>query len=290
MSLVTIEAPQRRNAITLRDGRALAWSEWGPADGRTILFCTGAGMSGSLGFGADVVHALGVRLISIDRPGLGRSDADQGKSFASWTADVAELIDQLEATRTPVVGFSQGAPFAFALAHAGLTHAVAIVSGQDELSHRRFQGMLDPAVDALRLQIHEDLMGFERQIIETATPEWLWTMISQMSSDADQSIYNAEPFATHYRQALEEGFAQGASGYARDLIMAMSPWPFDLGDIDVPVHLWYGAKDTSPVHSPDHGAGAASILQRGSRTVIDRDGSAILWLHARSILERLVNT
>jgi pimeloyl-ACP methyl ester carboxylesterase len=287
---VLVEAPQRQNVITLRDGRSLAWSEWGPEDGQATLFCTGAGMSGSLGFGPDAVRDLGVRLIGIDRPGLGRSDPDSNKSFASWTADVGELTERLNLGRPTAVGFSQGAPFALALAHGGLVHAVAIVSGQDDLGHQRFKDVLDPGVGALLQQIKQDRAGVERHIAATATPEWLWSMISQMSGEADRSIYNAEPFATHYRQALSEGFAQGASGYARDLTLAMSPWPVALGEITVPVQLWYGAKDTSPVHSPDLGAGLAIRLPQVSRTVFDEDGSAILWLHSRNILEELMRT
>jgi alpha-beta hydrolase superfamily lysophospholipase len=55
-------------------------------------------MSGSLGFGANYLPALGLRLMAIDRPGLGLSDP-------------------------------QGLPFAFALVRGGLVEAIAIVSG-----------------------------------------------------------------------------------------------------------------------------------------------------------------
>ena len=244
-------------------------------------------MSGSLGFGADAVRDAGIRLISIDRPGLGHSDPDPDKDFTSWTADVGVLINQLELSRPVALGFSQGAPFALALAHGGLVRAAAIVSGQDDLSHESFESVLDVGVKKLRQQIKDDPAGVQRQVTETATAEWLWSMIGQMSGASDRQVYDAEPFATRYRRALEEGFAQGAAGYARDLIIAMSPWPFDPSEIRVPVHLWYGAEDASPVHSPDFGSGMAIRLPRSSRTVIPNEGSAILWLHARKILDVL---
>jgi hypothetical protein len=59
MSDISIQGPERQAGITLSDGRKLAWSEWGPENGRCVLLCSGAGMSGSLGFGVDVVHDLG---------------------------------------------------------------------------------------------------------------------------------------------------------------------------------------------------------------------------------------
>lgn len=50
---VVVTPPERQAAMRLADGRALAWSEWGPAEGLPVLFCTGAALSGSLGFGAE---------------------------------------------------------------------------------------------------------------------------------------------------------------------------------------------------------------------------------------------
>ncbi|HEY8576863.1 MAG TPA: alpha/beta hydrolase [Devosia sp.] len=287
MTTPLVVPPERQGSVELADRRNLAVSEWGPADGDPILFCTGAGMSGSLGFGAEALRAQTLRLIGIDRPGLGRSSLAPEKSFSSWTADVRGLIEALDLTQPAAVGFSQGAPFALALAHAGLVHSVAIVSGQDELSHPSLRGMLDSGVDGLRQQIVADPAGVERHVSETATADWLWSMISQMSAPADVAIYTSEPFATLYQQSLAEGFMQGASGYARDLTLAMSPWPFALEEIAVPVHLWYGALDTSPVHSPDHGAGMASRLPHSTRQVLPDHGSAILWLQAERILSAL---
>jgi hypothetical protein len=49
-----------REALRLPDGRTLAWSRWGPPAGRPVLFCTGAGMSGSLGFALAALPALGL--------------------------------------------------------------------------------------------------------------------------------------------------------------------------------------------------------------------------------------
>ncbi|MBD1909329.1 MULTISPECIES: hypothetical protein [unclassified Leptolyngbya] len=63
--------PERQTFIRLQDSRKLAWSEGGSVNGTPVLCCTGAGMSGSLGFGIRHLPALGLRLIAIDRPGLG---------------------------------------------------------------------------------------------------------------------------------------------------------------------------------------------------------------------------
>ncbi|MGI5526577.1 alpha/beta fold hydrolase [Streptomyces syringium] len=73
-----IAPPERLGRTRLPDGRMLAWAEWGPADGLPVLLCPGGATSRWLGFGADAVDALGVRLVSVDRPGLGASDPAPG--------------------------------------------------------------------------------------------------------------------------------------------------------------------------------------------------------------------
>lgn len=68
-----VDDPAGVGESRLSDGRLLGWAEWGPPDGVPVLLCPGAGTSRWLGFGAGAVGALGVRLVSVDRPGLGAS-------------------------------------------------------------------------------------------------------------------------------------------------------------------------------------------------------------------------
>jgi pimeloyl-ACP methyl ester carboxylesterase len=92
--------------MTLSDGRILAWYEWGPHAGVPVLFCTGAAMSGWLGFGSDCLADAGLRLMAVDRPGSGRSHphphttlAGEGGSIL-WTQSHA-LLERLAAHRRP---------------------------------------------------------------------------------------------------------------------------------------------------------------------------------------------
>lgn len=282
-----VTPPERQAAIQLQDGRTLAWSEWGPMDAIPVLFCTGAGMSGSLGFGASYLPALGLRLIAIDRPGLGLSDPDPNKTLFSWTDDVRALIQANNLQSVLAVGFSQGAPFAFALAGAGLVEAIAIVSGQDELSHPKLKPLLHPEVAGMVEAAQQDPSQFEQRFTQMATADGLWQLIINMSSKCDRTLYESEAFGAAYRQSLQEGFSQGSQGYARDLVNALGAWPVKLEDVTVPVDLWYGGLDTSPVHSPDFGITLASRLPNASHTVDPGEGSSILWTRSSDILAKL---
>ncbi|QDZ03341.1 alpha/beta hydrolase [Nitratireductor mangrovi] len=276
--------------MRLADDRRLAWSEWGPREGLPVLFCTGAGMSGSLGFGAECLEREHVRLIGIDRPGLGASGVDAAKSFESWTRDVGELIGARNLTRPCAVGFSQGGPFALALAAGGLVSAVAIVAGQDDLGCADLQDRLDPIVAAMIAAARADPTAFEQQIAATASAEWLWQMVVSMSAPQDRQVYEDGAFGRLYRTCLAEGFSQGAGGYARDLVNAVNEWPFALEEIAVPVRLWYGRLDASPVHSPDFGVTLARRLPNAKLTVDDDAGGSILWTRSGDILRDLIET
>ncbi|MFT3770736.1 MAG: alpha/beta fold hydrolase [Minicystis sp.] len=141
--------PARLDHATLPDGRRLALAEWGPEDGAPVLLCPGAATSRWLGFGGHVVDTLGVRLISIDRPGLGSSDPLPGRTLLDWADDIRSLIAARSLSQPAIVGCSQGAPFALTCAAAGIASAVAIVSGTDELGEPDLRGRAHPrrAVD-----------------------------------------------------------------------------------------------------------------------------------------------
>ncbi|WP_299393878.1 alpha/beta hydrolase [Pelagibius sp.] len=286
IGLLIVE-PARRDSILLSDGRRLAWSEWGEETARPVLFCTGAAMSGSLGFGFAALRDCGLRLLSIDRPGLGTSDPHANKTLTTWAADMREVIAARSLRRPLAVGFSQGAPFAFALAAEGLVTALAVVAGQDELAHPALRDKLEPEVAAMVAAAAGDPSGLIRGFEQIANVEAFWQMVMAMSAASDRAVYKSPGFAAAYRRCLEEGFAQGSAGYLRDLVIALQPWPFALEAIEQPVDLWYGALDTSPVHAPDGGRGLAERLSRATLTIDPAQGAALLWTRTRDILARL---
>ncbi|MBB5133596.1 pimeloyl-ACP methyl ester carboxylesterase [Thermocatellispora tengchongensis] len=293
-----IREPERTGRTAVSGGRHLGWAEWGPEDGAPVLFFSGAAMGRSLAFGADSlapsarggVAARGVRLIAVERPGIGVSDPDPARTLDGWAADVAAFAAArgLGPAAAPAVGFSQGAPFALACAAAGVVPAVAVVSGQDDLTHPAFATLLDPYLRGMLEAIAADPAGFAASFEPTADAEGLWKLIVSTSSDTDRAIYTDPAFEPRYRRCLDEGFAQGPAGYVRDLVLAMSPWPFAVEDIRVPVHLWYGGRDASTVHSPDHGATLAARIPTARHHLLPEAGGSLLWTHAAAILTGLL--
>ncbi|MFJ4803208.1 alpha/beta fold hydrolase [Streptomyces murinus] len=280
-----IDVPARLGESALSDGRLLGWAEWGPSDGTPVLLCPGAATSRWLGFGAGVVEALGVRLISVDRPGLGVSTPAPGRTFSDFAGDVRQLCVRRGLERPAVVGNSQGAPFALACAAEGVASALAVVSGADEVAMPQFASVLNADLRGLVERTACDPAGAE-EFFAGFTADAMWDMVMAGSPACDLAVYQDPDFAAGYRRALAEAFAQGPAGYARDTVLAMGRWPFALDEIAVPVDIWYGEQDTS--HSPDNGALLAARVPGARRHVVPGIGGALLWTHAEPILTRLL--
>lgn len=282
---VDIAEPARLGEVRLADGRVIGWAEWGQPDGVPVLLCPGAATTRVLGFGSGVLEALGVRLVSLDRPGLGLSTPRPGRSFQDFAADVAEFAALRGLGRPAIVGNSQVAPFALACAAVGVTGAVAIVSGADEVAAPWFADALPDHLRGLVDLTASDPDEAER-LFATLDADTMWQMVVDSSPESDLAVYRDPEFERIYRRCLSEAFSPGPEGYARDTVLAMGRWPFDLTTVAVPVDVWYGEQDTS--HSPDLGSSLAARLPGARRHVVPGIGGAVLWTHAEEILRSLL--
>lgn len=280
-----IDDPARTGESEMPGGRRLGWAEWGPPDGTPVLLVPGAATSRRLGIAAGAAEALGVRLISVDRPGLGASSPAPGRTFAGFAADIGRFAALRGLGRPAAVGNSQGAPFALACAAAGVIGALAVVSGADEVAAPEFADALPPELRGMVDAVAAD-PDAAAQLFAGFTADAMWTMVTSGSPDTDLAVYRAPGFERAYRRALAEGFSQGTAGYARDTVLAMGRWPFDLTDITAPVDLWYGEHDTS--HSPDNGTTLAARIPGARRHVVPGIGGAVLWTQGEEILRILL--
>lgn len=277
----------RHMSMTLSDGRLLCWYESGPEQGFPVIFCTGAGMSGTLGFGIDRLEELNIRLITPERAGLGQSTFDEHKSLQRFAQDIQELLNAQKLPSFSVVGFSQGAVFAMALASYASPVSLSLVSGQDQFEF-----------PATRAQLKQDVVNMQEQAIHTpdalsewlmrnVTSQWLLAFILNCSAEIDQQVYSEESFLTAYSDCMERAFMQGNQGYVQDLLIALQYWQFNPEDIHCPVALWYGEQDVSTVHSPDFGKTLAQRFPDSEHFLFSHEGGSVLWTQAYSILAQL---
>ncbi|MCZ4510980.1 alpha/beta fold hydrolase, partial [Streptomyces sp. ActVer] len=93
------------NGIRMRDGRLLAFEEWGDPDGSPVILLHGTPGCRHGAVPAELMaERPGVRFIAYDRPGYGDSDRGPGRRVAQAARDVAALADGLGLGRFAVLG------------------------------------------------------------------------------------------------------------------------------------------------------------------------------------------
>ena len=104
----------------VRRDRKLGFAEFGPLRGRPVIWLHGTpGARRQIPEAARVAaFELDVRLIGIDRPGVGLSTPHLYDSILDFTTDLEIVLDQLGLERVAMVGLSGGGPYALAAARA----------------------------------------------------------------------------------------------------------------------------------------------------------------------------
>lgn len=231
---------QLNQTMLLRDGRTLGYAEYGKSDGKPLLYFHGhPGARYEAGFLAEAAAKHGVRLIGVDRPGLGLSSYKPGRHFLDWPDDVLELADHLKIDRFAVVGFSGGGPYALACAYKipeRLT-ACGVVSGVGRSG--RFISFLARWMPWVMLPITKRFFANEekaRAVMAKFTGKW---------AEPDRKVFERPNVADAMVASLVESYRQGTKGAAYDgTLIGARTWDFQLEDVAFEnIHLWHGEAD-----------------------------------------------
>jgi pimeloyl-ACP methyl ester carboxylesterase len=293
------EAPPHQ-VLRLRDGRAVGFRQWGDPDGSPVIFVHGS--PGSSVWSPDphqaATRALGVRLITVDRPGFGRSDVRTGLTVGGWTSDVAELADGLGLDRFGIVGVSAGGSWVAAcaaliperLTGVGIAssralaaynvrerpQAVEELSDDDRQEFELVRG-LGPEEAAKRLAA--DYEEWTRGVLEH--PEAL--MGRDQTPDGDRWFFDDRTQVELLLEGFREFARPGPLGNAWQSVAILQPWDFRLVDISIPVHLWHGEQDPIvPLASQQF---AAETIPHSRLTIWPDAGHLGIAKHWRQVLE-----
>lgn len=255
--------------LTLRDGRTLAWREWGGPDGIPVLRLQGT--PGSRLARYPVWDRLGVRVIMADRPGYGASTRLPGRGLAAVADDLADLLDHLSLDRVPVCGQSGGGPHVLALGarHPARISAATVVAGTVPFTDTDVQLLVGLNAEAERRTRNggwDALYPLLRQARDEALADPL-AGFRAAHSDAppeDQAVLSDPAFQRLLSEDQAEALRPGAEGWC-DECLAMDDW--DIVPEKVGVHVvWYHCRHD------------ANVPLQAVRRLVDRLPSAELRL------------
>ncbi len=227
--------------VELGDGRRLRVFDVGDSDGVPVVHQHGGLSSGSEAATAhEAALAVGVRLLSPDRPGIGGSDPLPRRTLGSWGLDVEEMADVLGLGRFGVSGWSLGGCFALATA--------------DRLGDR----VTGLALIASTIPV--DWPGMVREI--NWMDRWFMTMsrhgagrlaeralfpsMGLLARRAPRAFARSAGFPPEAAEVLAAAVGEGMqrpTSVIDEYRILDAPWGFDVGGIDVRTRIWQGDHD-----------------------------------------------
>jgi pimeloyl-ACP methyl ester carboxylesterase len=282
MTFAPAATPTSDHTLSLADGRRVAWAEWGDPQGEPVLFLHRNPGSRLLDPDSTATASAGVRLITIDRPGYGRTDPIADPTRAAVASDVAAVVGDIGVDDVALIGWSGGGVFALEAAAAlgRRLHSLSLACTPapdeeipwvpDEFRGLMAQASSDPAQALASIT---SACAFYSENPETA--------VESDPGPADAEVRAQAGIADALRTMMREGARQGALGMATDIVAASRGEPLPLAEIQAPVRLWYGDADWV---GPEHGRWYADRFANAQLQIVPGAGHLLPLMNWRAIL------
>ncbi|NLY45468.1 MAG: alpha/beta hydrolase [Tissierella sp.] len=273
------------STLVLSDGRKLAYQEYGDLEGYPILLFHGTPGS-RLWFMEDepIASELGIRLITLDRPGYGGSDPKPYRTMLDWAEDVNETAQLLKLKEYSVLGVSGGGAYAAVCAYKelkGLRNAAMVASGVPFKGGKAPTSMSRPnriifwlsryvpqlSRSVFRAQIkmmNKDPEGFKKSLLRG----------NRHLSEWDRAFLQTNEQAEATLLHMQEAYRQGPDEVVRESALLSRSWNFKLSGIQIPIYVFHGDADTMAPY--DAAAAAVASIPNGQLIRIRNAGHFII--------------
>lgn len=282
--------------VQLPDGRRLDVRVSGPDDGLPFVFHHGTPGAGTpLRALERAAHARGLRVVMTSRPGYGDSSRHEGRRIANVAADVEAVLGALAATRCVVGGWSGGGPHALACgARLPGVAAVLVIAGVAPYDADGLEwpdGMGQDNLDEFGAAVEgpeplRALLEAQHDHLKNVRVDQLVASLESLLPEVDRAVLTDE-FGEDMAASFREAMRTGVDGWLDDDLAFVSPWGFDLAEIDVPTALWQGSLDLMVPFA--HGTWLADRVPGASAHLIEGEGHLSVGVGALdAMLDELV--
>ena len=289
-----VKRPALEGTVAVRDGRRLSFAEFGVPRGPAIVWMHGTpGSRRQIPLEARALaEREGLRIIGIDRPGIGSSTPHLYPNILDWTRDLDILLDTLAAETVRLIGLSGGGPYVLA-AGAGLpdrVHGIGVLGGvaPTQGTDAVEGGIIQLAVRlAPLLQVGRMPIGVAlTQAIRLVRPlagKGL-DLYAAVQPPGDKTLLSRPEFKAMFLDDLLNGSRFQAAAPIHDLVLFTRHWGFDASDVRVPVRWWHG--DDDHIVPLRHGQHVVDRLPDATMTVVDGESH----LGGLGITEQVIRT
>ena len=275
--MTDIARPRLEGNVAVRGDRRLSFAEFGTPRGATVFWLHGTpGGRRQVPVEARLfAEQHDVRIIGIDRPGIGTSTPHLYENILDWTGDLAALADNLGVDTFRVIGLSGGGPYALAAGAAmpervhgvGVLGGVAPTQGPDAIRG----GLVEvapyaaPVLAAARVPLSYALAVGIRLVKPLAS--FAIDGYAAVQPRGDRELLGRPEFKAMFLDDLINGARFQVGAPLADIILFTRHWGFDAADVSVPVRWWHGDADHIIPHA--HGVHLAGRLPDAQFATID---------------------
>ncbi len=252
--VVAIDRPKLEGNIAVGRDRQIGFAEFGAPQGRAIFWLHGTpGARRQIPTEARAfAEEADIRLIGVDRPGIGSSSAHQYQNVLEFTDDLRTIADTLGIHKMAVVGLSGGGPYTLACAAAmpervvaaGVVGGVAPTTGPDAISGG-LMGNLGTRVAPLLAvakvpigMVATTLIRFVRPVAGPAAD-----LYGLVSPPADRALLARPEIKAMFLDDLLNGSRRQMAAPFYDIVAFSRDWGFRLDEVKVHVRWWHGDAD-----------------------------------------------
>ena len=248
-----VARPALEGTVAVRDGRRLGFAEFGRPQGRAVVWMHGTpGARRQIPIEARAyADDVDLRLIGLDRPGIGSSTAHLYANVGDWVEDLRLVLDTLGIDQTHVIGLSGGGPYALAagalapdrVTSVGVLGGVPPTVGPDAIDG----GILDlavrlaPIIRVTRVPLSVALTQVIRAVRPLAGTGL--NLYAAVQPDGDKRLLGRPEFKAMFLDDLLHGSRFQTLAPLNDLLLFARDWGFTLAQVGVPVHWWHGVDD-----------------------------------------------
>jgi pimeloyl-ACP methyl ester carboxylesterase len=266
----------------LPDGRVITGVEVGDPAGVPVLYFHGTpGSAVEAVHLAAHAHAHGVRVVALDRPGIGGSTQARHRTVRSWAADASDVATELGLDRPGVLGYSGGGPYALACAlGSGRFGPVAVVAGAPPVESRADMAAMDPTDRGLTLlgrrapRLGGLIVGVAGRWVRQFPRATLRIWMTGLSAVDRAVLRNAGGPGRSTMVDLGYVLASSGRGVVDDERALADPWGFGPSEVVAPVRWWHGDDDL--VVPLDHARPFIDRLPDVDLTVVPGAGHLLL--------------
>jgi pimeloyl-ACP methyl ester carboxylesterase len=282
--------------VELSDGRSIGVAEYGDPLGEVIFWFHGTpgGRRQIPPRARDIASERGVRLIGVERPGVGRSTPHLHRSVAEGAHDIESVADRLNIERFGVIGLSGGGPYALACAHefpervvaGAVLGGVAPSCGEEAVSGGAvaLAQQMGPLLEAFCEPLGH-LFWASVYALRPLSSQVFDLFIGTMP-EGDQKVMRRPEMKQMFIDDLLRASRPRLHAPIYDMVLFARPWGFSLRDIRVPIRFWHG--DADHLVPLEHGQHQARLVPDSDLKIRPQEGHLGSLDAAEEILDTLL--